>query len=71
MWCGQVLGDFEAAQEIRAEQKEVRNAAFRLVKANPELIDGIEAARDLGTVFENNPELFDEVQKFQEALSSD
>jgi hypothetical protein len=40
-----------------------------LVKANPELIDDIEAARDLETVFENNPELFDEVQKFQEALS--
>jgi len=71
MWCGQVLDDFEAAQEIRAEQKEVRNAAFRLVKANPELIDDIEAARDLETVFENNPELFDEVQKFQDALSDD
>jgi integrase len=70
MWCGQVL-DYEAAQEIRAEQEEVRKAALRLVKSNPELVDDIEAARDLETVFENNPELFEEVQEFRDALSDD
>lgn len=69
VWCGQVLGDYETVREIKAKQEEVREAAFRLVKSNPELLDDIEAARELQTVIENNPELFEDVQRFKKALA--
>jgi site-specific recombinase XerD/ribosomal protein L37AE/L43A len=68
MWCGQVL-DYEAAEDIRAEQQDLRKATLRLAKQNPELLDEIEQARDLQTVFESNPELYDEAREFLEALA--
>lgn len=68
MWCGQVL-DYEAAEDIRAEQQELRKATLRLAKQNPELLDEIEQARDLQTVFERNPELYDEAREFLDALA--
>lgn len=68
MWCGQAL-DYEVVEEIRAEQQEVRNAALRLAKEDPELLDDIQAATDLQTLFEENPDLFEDAQEFVEALS--
>lgn len=68
MWCGQAL-DYEAVEDIRAEQREVRNAALRLAKEDPELLDDIQAATDLQTLFEENPDLFEDAQEFVEALS--
>lgn len=68
MWCGQAL-DYEAVEDIRAEQREVRNAALRLAKKDPELLDDIEAATDLQTLFEDNPDLFEDAQEFVKALS--
>lgn len=68
MWCGQAL-DYDAMEEIRAEQREVRTAALRLAKENPELLDDIQTAQDLQTVFQDNPELYEEAQQFVDALS--
>ncbi|MDY6777743.1 MAG: tyrosine-type recombinase/integrase, partial [Candidatus Nanohaloarchaea archaeon] len=68
MWCGQAL-DYDAMEEIRAEQREVRTAALRLAKENPELLDDIQKAQDLQTVFQDNPDLFEEAQQFVDALS--
>jgi hypothetical protein len=68
VWCGQVL-DYEAEAELRAEQREVRDAALRLAKDDPDLLDDFRRTRDLVTVFEDNPELFEDVQAFSEALS--
>lgn len=68
VWCGQAL-DYDAPEQRRAEQQEVRNAALRLAKENPNLIDDIQAAADLQVVFEDNPELFEDAQNFVEALS--
>lgn len=70
MWCGQAL-DYEAVEEIRVQQQEVRNAALRLAKENPELVDDIDAARDLMTLFDTNPELYEDAQEFVRAVSGD
>jgi hypothetical protein len=68
VWCGQAL-DYDAPEQRRAEQREVREAVLRLAKDNPELLDDVQKARDLQTVFEDNPELFEDAQSFAEALS--
>lgn len=70
MWCGQGL-DYDSAEQRQAEQREVREAALRLAKENPELLDDVQKARDLQTVFEDNPELFEDAQKFVKALSDE
>jgi integrase len=70
MWCGQAL-DYDAVEDIRREQREVRDAALRIAQDSPELIDDIQKARDLQTLFEENPELVGDAQKFIEALSDE
>jgi integrase len=67
-WCYQAL-DYEGASELRGEQREVRKAALRFIKSNPELLDEIEAATDLSTLFEENPELHEDARAFADALS--
>lgn len=69
MWCNQPL-DYEAAAELRAEQREVRKATMRLIQSNPDLLDDVEAATDLQTVLEENPELHEVAREFQEVLSN-
>lgn len=68
MWCGQVL-DYKAAESIRTEQQDVRSAVLRLVRQKPDLIDDIDGARDLMTVFDSNPDLHEEAREFAAALS--
>lgn len=68
MWCNQPL-DYDATAELHAEQREVRKATLRLIQSNPELLNDIEAATDLQTVLEENPELHEAAREFQQALS--
>ena len=68
VWCGQVL-DYDAMPEIEAQQRELRDAVLRLGKENPEVLDDVRRTRDLMTVFEDNPDLFEDTQGFIEALS--
>lgn len=68
IWCGQSIR-YDAIEDIRAEKRELRNAALRLAKANPSLLDDIQTASDLQVVFEDNPKLFEEAQKFVDSLS--
>ena len=56
IFCGQVL-DVEAARDVREQQREVRRAVMRLVSHRPELVDEIEQAENLMTIFEDRPEL--------------
>jgi integrase len=68
VWCGQVL-DYDAMPELEAQQRELRDAALRLAGENPDVLDDVRRARDLMTVFEDNPDLFEDAQGFVEALS--
>lgn len=68
VWCGQVL-DYEARPQIEAEQAELRDAVLRLAKDNPEILDDVQQARDLMTVFDNNSELFEDARGFVDAFS--
>jgi len=67
MFCQQVL-DVEAVTEIREQQREVRDAALRLVSERPELVDEIQEAEDLMTIFEDRPELQAEAEELVAAL---
>lgn len=70
VWCGQAL-DYDAVGSLQEDQRALRRAVLRLAKENPELLDDVEKARDLMTVFENNPEMFAEAKRFAEALSTE
>lgn len=67
MFCNQTL-DVEAVVDIRERQREVRDAALRLISERPEVIDEIQAAEDLMTLFEDRPELQAEAEELVAAL---
>jgi len=67
-WCYQAL-DYESAAELRAEKREVRQAALRFSKEHPELIDDVEGGTDLFALFENDPNHHEDAREFIEALS--
>lgn len=69
VWCRQPL-DYDGIESIRADEREVRDAALRIVQDNPDLLDDYQQARDLTTLFEENPQLFDDARRFAEALDS-
>lgn len=68
VWCGQVL-NYDAIEDLRADQRDLRNAILRLAREDPEILDDFERARDMMTVFENDPELYAEAREFVDALS--
>ncbi|EMA41057.1 tyrosine-type recombinase/integrase [Halococcus hamelinensis] len=70
VWCGQVL-DYDAIPELEAQERKLRDAVYRLAGENPEMLDDVRRARDLMTVFEDNPDLFEDAQGFVEALSDE
>lgn len=70
MWCNQAL-DQGAVASIQADQEELRRSVLQLAKENPDILDDIERARDLVTMFEGNPELIGEATDFAEALSNE
>lgn len=70
MFCQQAL-DVEEVAAIRDRQREVRNAALRLVSQRPDLVDEIEATEDLMTIFEDDPELREEADALVDALEGD
>ena len=70
VWCGQVL-DYDAIPELEAQQREVRDTVLRIASENPDMLDDVRRARDLMTVFEDNPDLFEDAQGFIEELSDE
>ena len=70
VWCGQVL-DYDAIPELKAQERDLRDATLRLARENPDMIEDVRRARDLVTVFEDNPDLFEDAQGFVEALSDE
>lgn len=67
MFCGQVL-DVEAVRSVQERQREVRDAAMRLVAERPEVVDEIQSTEDLMTVLEDRPELREEVEELAAEL---
>lgn len=70
VWCRQPL-DYDAIESARDDERELRNAALRIARKNPEFLDDYEKARDLATLFEANPELFEDARSFADALNSE
>ena len=70
VWCGQAL-DYETIERAREDQKELRDAVFRIAQQNPDLLDDVQRARDLSTIFESNPGLYDDARKFIEAVDGE
>lgn len=66
--CKQAL-DPTAVESLREREDEVRTAALKLTKENPDVVEEIQQAQNLMRLFEANPELFAEAQDFAEALS--
>lgn len=69
VWCGQSL-DYDAIENIRAEQRELRDAVLRISQQNPSVLDDFRRARDLTTIFEDDPEIYEDAKQFVETLSS-
>ena len=63
------LEDRDAAEEIKAEEQDLRDSILTLIKEDPELLDDIERAQEALTVFENRPDLLEDAERFREALS--
>ncbi|WP_416840154.1 tyrosine-type recombinase/integrase [Haloferax sp. DFSO52] len=68
VWCGQSL-DYDAVANIRAEQRELRDAVLRISQQNPSVLDDFRRARYLTTIFEDDPELYEDAKQFVETLS--
>jgi hypothetical protein len=61
--------NYDAIEDLRADQRDLRNAILRLAREDPEILDDFERARDMMTVFENDPDLYAEAREFVDALS--
>ena len=68
VWCNQSL-EYDAIEERRKDNREVRSAVLRMAGENPNLLNEIDQAQRFMDMFEDNPELFAEAQEFVEALS--
>lgn len=68
VWCKQAT-DYGAIEKVKAEEQDLRNAILRLIREDPALIDDIQSAQDAMTVFEKRPDLFEDAQRFREAVS--
>lgn len=68
VWCGQSL-DYEAIEQRKRDDREVRSAVLRIAKENPELLDNIEQAQEFMDLFEDNPGMFADAREFADTLS--
>jgi integrase len=68
VWCRQPL-DFDAIESRKKDSRDARDAVLRLASENPDLLDDVQKAREFMDLFEDDPEMFADAQKFVEALS--
>lgn len=70
VWCNQAISQ-DSIDELKAKERELRDAVLKLIKENPDLLDEIERFQTLMTVLEDNPSLNEDAEAFLQALSSD
>jgi integrase len=70
VWCNQPL-EYGALGSIEEEEREVREAVFRFVKDNNELLDDLEQSRAFSELVDEHPELAEDAREFAEALSEE
>jgi hypothetical protein len=68
VWCGQVL-DYGAAESIRTDQQELRDAVLQIAKEDPGVLEDFQKTRDLAAIFDENPDLYEDTREFVESLS--
>lgn len=70
VWCNQAISQ-SSINELKAKERDLRDAALKLVKENPDILEEIERVQTLMTVLEDNPSLNEDAEAFLQALSSD
>ncbi|WP_049908925.1 tyrosine-type recombinase/integrase [Halorubrum saccharovorum] len=70
VWCNQPL-EYGALGSIEEEEREVRQAVFRFVKDNNDLLDDLEQSRAFSELVDDHPELVEDAHEFAEALSEE
>ncbi|MGQ3328075.1 tyrosine-type recombinase/integrase [Halorubrum sp. FL23] len=70
VWCNQPL-EYGALGSIEEEEREVRDAVFKFVKDNNDLLDDLEQSRAFSELVEDHPELVEDAREFAEALSEE
>jgi integrase len=68
MFCGQLL-DVKAVQSVQDREREVRDAAMRLVAIEPDVLNDIQKVEDLMTVLDDRPALREEVEQLAAVLN--
>lgn len=68
-WCGKALRP-EAEEELQKRERSVRDAVFRLVQKDPEILTERERITDLLTLVEESPDLLNDAERFLAALES-
>jgi hypothetical protein len=59
---------YDAVEQVKAEEQDLRDSILTLMMEDPELLDDIECAQEALTVFENWPYLLGDAERFREAL---
>jgi len=70
VWCNQPL-EYGALENIEEDERDVREAVFRFVKDNNELLDDLEQSRAFSELVGDHPELVEDAREFAEALSEE
>jgi integrase len=67
VWCRQALG-VGAVEDLKAREKQLREAVLRLVREDPSLVEDIKRVQDVMTVLDERPELHADAEAFVDAL---
>lgn len=67
VWCGQAL-ERDAIESVKQREREVRDAIFRLVQEDPEILTEQQRIDSLITLTEEYPDILDDADRFLTAL---
>ena len=67
VWCHQAISP-EAVEELRQQERNVRDSILKIVRNDPSLLDDIEKYQTVMNILEDDPALYEDAESFLQAL---